>query len=331
MNFSRAYEIGSWEALDSKVPPRGTCRRCGKRIATAHYWCRACSNWEKSEEARAERDRDFEIYRTTPHASVCFLGKDRFFWCVLAAPDSRRREYETWFDAVLASGYAATRDEARAAVQSACPNFVAQQNQIAADVHHTLSARKRAAKAKPNDRVKDSVGTEYIYGFHQGEDRGYWYQYRIIRKTKKRIWIYHYQHNPEHWPNDPEMWRSISLDREKLERDGRVNPGRGWWMPSYYNEEGKRQSDAEQAQREAEWRRWRAENGSRNDSRNQPGCFTMLGLSFDCTQKDVKRAFRRKSREAHPDNGGSHAAFIELRQAYEQAMRLCSGDKVVTP
>ena len=331
MNFSRAYEIGSWGALDSKVPPRGTCRHCGKRIPTARHWCQACLNWEKSEERRAESDRNFEIYRTTPHASVCSLGKNRFFWCVLAAPGSR--EAKTRADAMLASGYAATRDEARAAVKAACPIFLARQNQIAASVHHEISVRKHRANAKPNNKIKESVGIEYLYTFYEdpdGQMPSDWSQHRVIKKTKKRVWLYQYPYDPESLPNSPEDWRLFSFDREELEQKGGVF--RNWQF--YYTEEGMRRHKEEQAEREAQWRRQWAERGYTNGGSGQgahANCFTILGLSFDCTQKDVKRAFRRKSREVHPDNGGSHEAFIELRQAYEQAMRLCSGDKVATP
>ena len=48
-------------------------------------------------------------------------------------------------------------------------------------------------------------------------------------------------------------------------------------------------------------------------------CLRVLGL--DPTRRyspdDLKAAYRRKVKEAHPDAGGSHAAFIEVVNAYE--------------
>jgi hypothetical protein len=43
----------------------------------------------------------------------------------------------------------------------------------------------------------------------------------------------------------------------------------------------------------------------------------------------VEEFYRQKSREVHPDCGGSHEAFIELQRAYEQAMELCGASNGV--
>lgn len=45
-----------------------------------------------------------------------------------------------------------------------------------------------------------------------------------------------------------------------------------------------------------------------------------LGLAPPCTVADVRRAFRERAKTAHPDAGGSDAAFIALRRSYEQAL-----------
>lgn len=46
-----------------------------------------------------------------------------------------------------------------------------------------------------------------------------------------------------------------------------------------------------------------------------------LGLSVPCTIADVKRAFRRKAKETHPDNGGSDDAFRRVKSAYDAAAK----------
>lgn len=43
----------------------------------------------------------------------------------------------------------------------------------------------------------------------------------------------------------------------------------------------------------------------------------ILGLSLPLDELALKRAYRQRSLQAHPDGGGSHAAFLALSEAYE--------------
>jgi hypothetical protein len=54
-----------------------------------------------------------------------------------------------------------------------------------------------------------------------------------------------------------------------------------------------------------------------------PVCFGLLKLSFPCTVAEVRAAYRKLAKRAHPDRGGSHGEFLELQAAYEQALHLC--------
>jgi hypothetical protein len=42
----------------------------------------------------------------------------------------------------------------------------------------------------------------------------------------------------------------------------------------------------------------------------------------ECTDKDVERAYRKKSMQLHPDKGGDEAAFDGMRKKFEQIMEL---------
>lgn len=53
-----------------------------------------------------------------------------------------------------------------------------------------------------------------------------------------------------------------------------------------------------------------------------PPCFLALGLERAGDETAVKRAFRRRALQLHPDRGGSHEGFIALVAAYQQALRL---------
>lgn len=55
-------------------------------------------------------------------------------------------------------------------------------------------------------------------------------------------------------------------------------------------------------------------------------CFNKLGLAFPYSESDVRAAYRRLAKATHPDQGGSHEEFLTLRQAYEQALKMCQED-----
>jgi len=65
-------------------------------------------------------------------------------------------------------------------------------------------------------------------------------------------------------------------------------------------------------------------SGQPSTSRPAPACFTLLGLTWPCTEREVKQAFRLQAKTVHPDTGGSNEAFQALHQAYKEALALVS-------
>jgi hypothetical protein len=49
--------------------------------------------------------------------------------------------------------------------------------------------------------------------------------------------------------------------------------------------------------------------------------WTVLGLTKDAELADLKRAYRQRALETHPDQGGDPDAFLELQRAYEKLSR----------
>jgi hypothetical protein len=57
---------------------------------------------------------------------------------------------------------------------------------------------------------------------------------------------------------------------------------------------------------------------------SRPDFMITLGLLPPYTSDDVKAAYRLKVRQAHPDRGGSAAAFLQVEEAYQQAVEYVS-------
>ena len=54
----------------------------------------------------------------------------------------------------------------------------------------------------------------------------------------------------------------------------------------------------------------------------------MLSLSIPYTEQSLKRAFRLKAKEHHPDVGGNTVLFQECRAAYEYLLEHCSDEQI---
>src|SRR5688572_31834764 len=52
---------------------------------------------------------------------------------------------------------------------------------------------------------------------------------------------------------------------------------------------------------------------------HRPDFMVTLGLMPPYAVEDVKQSYRDKVKDAHPDRGGSVAAFNEIQQAFERA------------
>lgn len=96
--------------------------------------------------------------------------------------------------------------------------------------------------------------------------------------------------------------KAFILDRAELESEGHANV-RHWWRGPFYlrledalNPSPGRQlvplSDVIEA-------------------------LAVLGLDWPCSEAEFRSAYRRMSKQTHPDCGGSAKAFMEVNDAYE--------------
>lgn len=145
-------------------------------------------------------------------------------------------------------------------------------------------------------------------GFESGEVLGWNTEYRryfVTRITPKRIVVF--------WESGSEPIHEVQLNRQTMERDGKQYHTR--FHEYFYAEKPKPESKG--------WN-WGGSNSYTLPSFNRVfgiDCLAALGLSLPCTQSDVRRAYKRLAKTAHPDLGGSHQAFIKLKQAHDSALR----------
>jgi hypothetical protein len=76
------------------------------------------------------------------------------------------------------------------------------------------------------------------------------------------------------------------------------------------------------AAREADEVRAGGAPASRDDaSKPRPSIWQIIGVPSTATDAELKRAFRARALETHPDRGGTADAFRDLTRAYEEARK----------
>ena len=71
------------------------------------------------------------------------------------------------------------------------------------------------------------------------------------------------------------------------------------------------------------WPKRREESAGRPSPRTErvPSAREVLGVGKSATEDEIKRAFRARALELHPDRGGDPAVFIRMKKAYESLQR----------
>ena len=147
--------------------------------------------------------------------------------------------------------------------------------------------------------------------------------YAVIKKTAKRVTLrgdlaaFKAFGDATGYPVDK---ADIVLDRARYEIDDKIYHSRihEWFYkvkPAVDPERPNEERYKRRFHSADEFARYYAESGGVSP-------LSVLGLPQSATKADIKRAYKRLARKAHPDGGGSHEAFLKLNQAYESAMRL---------
>lgn len=192
----------------------------------------------------------------------------------------------------IATGYAATAQEAEADVRIIAPNAKYYGAHMASNHHRDLCNKRRAAMP-PSEHTGTTV-QEFLYMDGEWDDYGNEptsSRHLIVKKTKKHVFVEKNNYNPDPWARE-----TYALDRAQLEASESV------WSRSARN----RFYTTPYEQRRQRW---------------VPPEFNVLELKIGASKDEVKIAYRRLARQHHPDCGGDPAKFKEIQAAYEQAMK----------
>jgi hypothetical protein len=310
----RAKELARAAGLnpDARIEHRGSTRRTYYQFMDAAF----DEYFEREAVGNIYWDRGASFYTDqwdVPHRDGecnfrygrCRSGR-RWFWCVYGwtwgyqQTGEGRLNDHGWTDTeeqALSDGTAAIKRLAagrRAIVRYA--------HRFASETLKEINTERR--KARPPSDATDSKLVEYLYGHtHGGEDLpGHPVRFRIVKKTAKRVYYLQAeeeidQHGVavthEFIRTSDSNDRIGFVDRQKLEATGEVyNRGRHWCYPDFHL--------------------YASLDG-------------LLGSFFryrnEADSKPDLRQLKAAMAAAHPDHGGSSAAFIEARQAYVAARR----------
>lgn len=142
-------------------------------------------------------------------------------------------------------------------------------------------------------------------GLESGEALGWntrYIPYKVDKVTPKRIAVYS--------RDIDDINQVVWLNRETMERDGKQYHTR--FHEYFYAEKPPPESK--------EWN-WADSTFAWATGMFDSDALADLGLTLPCTRDEVRRAYKRLAKTAHPDRGGSHQAFIKLKQAHDSALR----------
>jgi hypothetical protein len=234
----------------------------------------------------------------------CKLGPRRIYWVVCFC-DS---------EGPHADGYAATVREAEAAALDVVARLEGRYDKVRRTTTVNVAYWHKVKVAGRREREGGKPGgaqvREYLYTHYQpDEGPSYWRAHPILKKTRKQVWVPRRSCPLEVLGTAEEAHRlrvvdehedAIILDRESLEQTGQAG-SRRYHLSDFH------------VRPEEDYRPRLEEVGTATRL-----ALELLGLCWPCSPAELKEAYRRRSKETHPDVGGSAEAFRRVDEAYER-------------
>jgi hypothetical protein len=240
--------------------------------------------------------------------AVTSLGKSRWYWVVWPSLDEIQASDEPLLH--VGEGYEKTKSEAVERALELAGKYAEWIAAKYARLYHRNKQSVKGRRLKPNAPEPSNTPKldEFLYRDVYDTESRQWVPvpHRVVRRTKKFVFIEQRPYSPDELTGS---WfdrgsPTFRLNRQMLEQEGYA------FVPaSAYVE------DAEEIYFNNEY--------TKASGDIQIKCIQMLDLSWPCTEAEVKGAFRKLVKSAHPDGGGSQELFLALQEAYEQALQLC--------
>jgi hypothetical protein len=106
--------------------------------------------------------------------------------------------------------------------------------------------------------------------------------------------------------------RLVEIEPRWARAWARVLVGQAAWSKTSADEETRRDATAGGS---------RASGESTTGQEPRASVWAILGVTPQTTSAELKRAYRKRALETHPDHGGSAESFRDVQRAYEEAQR----------
>ena len=240
--------------------------------------------------------------------ATTYLSKNRWYWVVWPSLDEIQSVDEPLLQ--VGEGYEKTKAEAVERALELAGNYA---EWIAAKYARIHYRNKTSGKRrKPNSHAPDGSNPlqmhEFLYRDAYDAESEQWIPvpHRVVRRTNQFVFIEQRPYTPDELAGSwfDQGSPTFRLNRQMLEREGYA-----FVPPTAYVE------DAEEIYFSNEYTQAAGEVHIQ--------CLEQLDLEWPCTETDVKGAYRKLVKTAHPDGGGSQEEFLALQEAYDQALKLC--------
>lgn len=240
--------------------------------------------------------------------AITSLSKNRWYWVVWPSLEETQASDEPLLQ--VGEGYEKTKSEAvERALELAGKNAEWIAAKYARIYHRNKpSVKRRRLNPRTPERSNTLKMPEFLYRDVYDTESRQWVPvpHRVVRRTREYVFI-------EQQPYSPDELTGSWFDREsptfRLNRRMLEQEGYAFVPATAYVE------DVEEIYFSNEY--------TRVSGDAQIKCIQMLNLSWPCTEAEVKRAYRKLVKSAHPDGGGTQDKFLALQEAYGQALQLC--------
>jgi hypothetical protein len=240
--------------------------------------------------------------------AITSLSKSRWYWVIWPSLEEIQASAEPLLH--IGEGYEKTKAEAVERALELAGRYAEWIAAKYARIYHRNKTSAKRRRRNPGTPEHSNIPNlhEFLYRDVYEPKSKQWVPvpHRVARRTRKFVFIEQRPYSPDELTGS---WfdrgsPTFRLNRRMLEQEGYA------FVPATAYAD-----DADEIYFSNEY--------TKAPVPAQIKCIQMLNLSWPCTEAEVKGAYRKLVKSAHPDGGGSQELFLVLQEAYEQALQLC--------